>query len=32
MEFSHYAPCPRNISDDIIAKAAAAKIAADKAR
>ncbi len=32
MEFSHYAPCPRNISDDIIAKAAAAKAAADKAR
>jgi len=32
MEFSHYSPCPRNISDEIIAKAAAAKIAADKAR
>ena len=32
MEFSHYAPCPRNISDDIIAKAAAAKAAADAAR
>lgn len=32
MEFSHYSPCPRNISDDIIAKAAAAKLAADKAR
>ncbi len=32
MEFSHYAPCPRNISDEIIAKAAAAKAAADAAR
>lgn len=32
MEFSHYAACPRNISDDIIAKAAAAKLAADKAK
>jgi elongation factor G len=32
MEFSHYSPCPRNISDDIIAKAAAEKLAADKAR
>ncbi|MBU6180480.1 MAG: elongation factor G, partial [Verrucomicrobia bacterium] len=32
MEFSHYAPTPRNISEEIIAKAAAAKIAADKAR
>jgi elongation factor G len=32
MEFSHYAPCPKNISDDIIAKAAAAKAAADAAR
>lgn len=32
MEFSHYAPCPRNISDDIIAKAAAAKAKADAAR
>lgn len=32
MEFSHYSPCPRNISDDIIAKAAAEKAAADKAR
>ncbi len=21
MEFSHYAPCPRNVSDDVIAKA-----------
>jgi elongation factor G len=25
MEFSHYAPCPRNISEEIIAKAAAEK-------
>ncbi|MEC5125495.1 elongation factor G [Verrucomicrobiales bacterium BCK34] len=25
MEFSHYAPCPRNISEEIIAKAAADK-------
>lgn len=32
MEFSHYSPCPRNISDEIIAKAAAEKLAADKAR
>lgn len=32
MEFSHYAPCPRNISEEIIAKAAAAKAAADAAR
>ncbi len=32
MEFSHYSPCPRNISDEIIAKAAAEKAAADKAR
>ncbi len=32
MEFSHYSPCPRNISDEIIAKAAAAKAAADAAR
>jgi elongation factor G len=32
MEFSHYAPTPRNISEEIIAKAAAAKAAADKAR
>jgi elongation factor G len=32
MEFSHYAPCPRNISEAIIAKAAAEKLAADKAR
>ena len=32
MEFSHYSPCPRNISEEIIAKAAAEKIAADKAR
>ena len=23
MEFSHYAPCPRNVSDDVIAKAKA---------
>ena len=21
MEFSHYAPCPKNVSDDVIAKA-----------
>ncbi len=20
MEFSHYAPCPKNVSDDVIAK------------
>jgi len=32
MEFSHYSPCPRNISEEIIAKAAAEKLAADKAR
>ena len=32
MEFSHYSPCPRNISEAIIAKAAAEKLAADKAR
>ncbi|NLT72406.1 MAG: elongation factor G [Verrucomicrobiaceae bacterium] len=32
MEFSHYSPCPRNISEEIIAKAAADKLAADKAR
>ncbi len=32
MEFSHYSPCPRNISEEIIAKAAAEKAAADKAR
>ncbi len=32
MEFSHYSPCPRNISEAIIAKAAAAKAAADAAR
>lgn len=25
MEFSHYAPCPRNISEEIVAKAAAEK-------
>jgi hypothetical protein len=23
MEFSHYAPCPKNVSDDVIAKAKA---------
>ncbi len=23
MEFSHYSPCPRNVSDDVIAKAKA---------
>ena len=32
MEFSHYSPCPRNISEAIISKAAAEKLAADKAR
>ncbi len=30
MEFSHYAPCPRNISEEIIAKALAEKEAAQK--
>lgn len=30
MEFSHYAPCPRNISEDIMAKALAEKEAAQK--
>ena len=30
MEFSHYAPCPRSVSEDIIAKALAEKEAANK--
>ncbi|MEM1441158.1 MAG: elongation factor G [Verrucomicrobiota bacterium] len=30
MEFSHYAPCPRNISEEIIAKVQAEKEAAQK--
>ncbi len=30
MEFSHYAPCPRNIAEDVIAKVAAEKEAARK--
>lgn len=30
MEFSHYSPCPRNISDEIIAKAQAEREAAHK--
>ncbi|MDF1825314.1 MAG: elongation factor G [Verrucomicrobiales bacterium] len=30
MEFSHYAPCPRSVSEDIIAKAQAEKEAAQK--
>ncbi|MDA8909023.1 MAG: elongation factor G [Verrucomicrobiales bacterium] len=30
MEFSHYSPCPRNISEEIIAKAQAEKEAAQK--
>ncbi len=25
MELSHYAPCPKNVSDDVIAKAKAAR-------
>ncbi|MDF1739321.1 MAG: elongation factor G [Verrucomicrobiales bacterium] len=29
MEFSHYAPCPRNISEEIVAKAVAEKEAKD---
>ena len=31
MEFSHYAPCPRNVSDDVIAKAKAKAKAKDGA-
>jgi elongation factor G len=30
MEFSHYAPCPKNVSDDVIAKAKARDEAARK--
>jgi elongation factor G len=30
MEFSHYAPCPKNVSDDVIAKAKAREEAARK--
>ncbi len=30
MEFAHYSPCPRNVSDEIIEKAAAEKAAANK--
>jgi elongation factor G len=30
MEFSHYAPCPRNIADEVI-KNAADKLAAERA-
>lgn len=30
MEFSHYAPCPRNVADEIIEKAAAEKAAKQK--
>ncbi len=30
MEFSHYSPCPKNVSDDVIAKAKAREEALKK--